>query len=127
MPLSIAALVLMLAAPAEVGVLFAAGALGRPGPAQCDDEINAVDVQEEVDETPVSTVDARLFRGVAARLNYMGPDRPDMQYAIKEAARCMARVRLGIAQEDRQVLAASTSRGDEVPLAEEGDLHRRLH
>ena len=43
-----------------------------------------------VDERPLGTADARLFRGVAARLNYMGPDRPDMQYAIKEAARCMA-------------------------------------
>ena len=34
-----------------------------------------------------------------------------------------ARVRLGIAQEDRQVPATSTSRGDEVPGAEAGDLH----
>jgi hypothetical protein len=80
----------VLAAPAEVGVLLAAGVLGRPGPAQGEDDINAVDVQEEVDETSLGTTDARLFRGVAARLNYMGPDRPDMQYAIKEAARCMA-------------------------------------
>ena len=79
-----------LAALAEVGDLLAAGVLGRPGPAHCEAEINAVDFQEEVDETPLGSADARLFQGVAACLNYMGPDRPDMQYAIKEAARCMA-------------------------------------
>ena len=48
---------------------------------------------EEADETALGPADARVFRAVAARLNYMGPDRPDMQYAIKEikeAARCMA-------------------------------------
>ena len=70
--------------------MLAAGALCRPGPERYEAEINAVDIQEEVDEIPLGSADARLFRGVAARLNYMGPDRPDMQYAIKEAARCMA-------------------------------------
>ena len=34
---------------------------------------------------------ARLYRGVSARLNYIAPDRPDMGYAIKEAARSMSK------------------------------------
>ena len=52
--------------------------------------------QKEIaaDETPLEKGDAKVFRGVAARLNYMGPDRPDMQYAIKECARCMANPRV---------------------------------
>ena len=34
--------------------------------------------------------EAKLFRGIAARLNYMSTDRPDVQYAVKEAARAMS-------------------------------------
>ena len=78
-----------MAASAEVGAVLAAAALGRPGPERQDVGLHAVDIQEEIDDTPLSSADARLFRGVAARLDYMGPDQPDMQYAIKEAARCM--------------------------------------
>ena len=33
---------------------------------------------------------AALYKSVAARLNYMSPDRPDMQYDIKEICRRMA-------------------------------------
>ena len=42
------------------------------------------------DETLLTGEEARLFRGIAARLNYVGPDRPEMQFAIKEAARLMS-------------------------------------
>ena len=49
--------------------------------------------QEEIDESPLDKSDAKLFRGVAARRNYMGPDRPNMQYVIKELSRCMANPR----------------------------------
>ena len=31
-----------------------------------------------------------LFRGIAARLNYLSTDRPELQYAVKEAARTMS-------------------------------------
>ena len=34
--------------------------------------------------------EARRYRGVAARLNYIAPDRPDIAYAVKEAARRMS-------------------------------------
>ena len=67
----------------EVGDLLV-GVVGCSGP------VDDSHVKEEVDETALGTADARLFRGVAARLNDMGLDRPDMQYAIKESARCMA-------------------------------------
>ena len=56
-------------------------------------DVLPVDFQEEIDESPLDQSDAKLFRGEAARLNYMGPDRPDMQYAIKESVRCMANPR----------------------------------
>ena len=46
--------------------------------------------EAQIDESPLNKEDAKVFRGVAARLNFLGPDRPDMRYAIKEAARCMA-------------------------------------
>ena len=55
-----------------------------------DEVVMAAEVEEEIDEQLLEKAEATIFRGVAARLNYMGPDRPDMQYAIKEAARCMA-------------------------------------
>ena len=35
--------------------------------------------------------EAKLYRRVAARLNYLSTDRPDLQYAVKEAARSMAK------------------------------------
>ena len=35
--------------------------------------------------------DAKAFRGLAARLNYLGQDRPDLQFAAKEVSRRMAR------------------------------------
>ena len=50
--------------------------VGGPGSQAAQEEV-------EADETPLSASEAKLFRGVAARLNYMGPDRPAMQYAIK--------------------------------------------
>ena len=46
--------------------------------------------EEEVVDEPLGPEDARTYRGVAARLNYVAPDRPDMAYAIEEAARDMS-------------------------------------
>ena len=43
----------------------------------------------EFDED-LNAAEARLYRGVAARLNYMSPDRPDIGHAVKEAARSMS-------------------------------------
>ena len=43
------------------------------------------------DEELLNSADAKVFRGLAARLNYLAQDRPDLQYAAKEASRRMAR------------------------------------
>ena len=52
-----------------------------------------VDGQEEEDtKEEVALVGARAteYRGIAARMNYLAADRPDMQYAVKETCRDMA-------------------------------------
>ena len=43
-----------------------------------------------VDLCAVEKGDAKLVRGMSARLSYLSPDWPDMRYAIKEAVPCMA-------------------------------------
>ena len=45
---------------------------------------------EDFVDTVLGKEEARLYRGVAARLNYIAPDRPDIGYAVKEAARSMS-------------------------------------
>ena len=42
----------------------------------------------------MAAAEASLYRGIAARLNYLAQDRIDIQYACKEASRRMARPRL---------------------------------
>ena len=46
---------------------------------------------EVEDHELLSAPDAKAFRGLAARLNYLSQDRPDLQYAAKEISRRMAR------------------------------------
>ena len=53
----------------------------------------AVNEPDTSDETELIGADAKLFRSIAATLNYMSIDRPDIQYAVKETARMMARPR----------------------------------
>ena len=45
--------------------------------------------EDEGDEL-LGPADARLYRAVAARLNYIAPDRADIAYAVKETARSMS-------------------------------------
>ena len=40
--------------------------------------------------SPLSPEQATMFRGIAASINYLSPDRPDILYAAKEACRDMA-------------------------------------
>ena len=49
----------------------------------------------EDEEEEMSREDAKAYRGIAARLNYLSPDRMDIGYAVKEAARNMARPMVG--------------------------------
>ncbi len=43
------------------------------------------------DDDLLDNKDATSYRGLAARANYLAQDRPDLQYAVKEIARRMAR------------------------------------
>ena len=56
------------------------------GDAECGigDE-QAADKDEELDKDQ-----AKLYRAVAARLNYIAPDRPDLAYSVKDSARSMS-------------------------------------
>ena len=58
---------------------------------ECGDETEIQD--EDVDDQDLDAEAARLYRAVTARLNYIAPDRPDLGYAVKEAARNMSRPR----------------------------------
>ena len=65
--------------------------LGVSGPrgittAGCQNE--EVESPEQEEKLPLG--DVTLFREVAARANYLGPDRPDMLYASKEVCREMS-------------------------------------
>ena len=50
-----------------------------------------IEVEEQSPE--LDKKEASAYRGVAARLNYLAQDRPDLQYACKEASRRMAKPR----------------------------------
>ena len=71
-------------------------ALGAPAKPNIAPKVDS----DDDDETELTGEEARLFRGVAARLNYVGLDRPDMQFAVKEAARLMSSPRMC----DRRIL-----------------------
>ena len=64
-------------------------AVGTPG-AKDDNLHDEVNEQELLNKE-----DSRIYRRAAARLNYLSLDRPDIGYAIKEVARCMANPRVG--------------------------------
>jgi hypothetical protein len=49
------------------------------------------DDEETVEEPELPAAEATQFRGIAARCNYLQPDRPDIQYAVKECCRLMSR------------------------------------
>ena len=51
------------------------------------DETKAV---AELDSPPLRPDQATKFRGIIARLNYLSMDRPDIQYATREASKRMA-------------------------------------
>ncbi len=53
--------------------------------------MDEVDGKEEKDEEELTGKNIALFRGVAARGNYLSMDRLEMQYAAKETCREMAK------------------------------------
>ena len=61
----------------------------------CDDreEWPLEEVEERfdgIDDPLLEPDEARKYRAVAARLNYLAPDRPDIGYSVNEAAQCMS-------------------------------------
>ena len=46
---------------------------------------------EDVEEEERAAAEAKVFCTIAARCNYLQPDRPDVQRAVKECCRLMAR------------------------------------
>ena len=48
-------------------------------------------MDEAGDEDELPKEDVAIFRSVAARSNYLGMDRPDIQYGVKELCASMSR------------------------------------
>ena len=63
--------------------------------------VSGVDEDDLPDDHPLSAVNVRNFRAVAARCNYLGPDRPDAQFSIKECCRECRRLRSPIEKKTR--------------------------
>ena len=61
------------------------GVTGSGGITTAGCQSEEVESPEQEKKLPVG--DITLFRGVAARANYLAPDRPDMLYASKEVCR----------------------------------------
>ena len=55
------------------------------------------------DDSELDADKARSYRAIAARLNYISPDRPDIGYAVKEAARNMSKPRVSDFQKLRNI------------------------
>ena len=71
-------------------------------------------------DKPLAVEKHTAFRAIAARGNYLGPDRPEMQYAAKEICRWMAapsRVRSTSFEMATKLLGQSPAACDGVPLA----------
>ena len=65
------------------------GAKGAPTPGVKECELT------EDEETMLEGAEITLYRALAARLNYLAQDRPDIQYAAKEISRRMSQPRVG--------------------------------
>jgi len=64
--------------------------MGLSGESRAVDSPIEKEVVSEEGEAKLDKIEAKKFRGVAARLNYLAADRPDIQYAVKEICRGMA-------------------------------------
>jgi hypothetical protein len=60
------------------------------GEDQWDEPEEEIEVKDDESEEELDAAGAKLYRSVAARLNYLSPDRADIGYAVKEAARNMS-------------------------------------
>ena len=62
--------------------------IGSPG---CKETTKAA----EENRDDMAPDDARAYRAIVARLNYLAADRPDIQYSVKEACRVMSTPKVG--------------------------------
>ena len=67
-----------------IGLLAGSNGLEKPAIKEAVEDVGDPQWNEELDPD-----DARLFRALAARANYLSQDRADVQYAAKEACRHM--------------------------------------
>ena len=56
-----------------------------------DTEIECAAWSEEPEGEELPASEATRYRAIGARCNYLQPDRPDIQYAVKEVCRLMSR------------------------------------
>ena len=69
-----------------------------------DNEIsNELEIDDDGDDTELDAERARSYRAIAARRNYISPDRPDIGYAVKESARNMIEPRVSDLQKLRKI------------------------
>jgi hypothetical protein len=64
---------------------------------------DGLEVDDDNDDSELDADGARSYRAIAARLNYISPDRPDIGYAVKEAARNMSKPRVSDFQKLRKI------------------------
>ena len=64
---------------------------------------DGLEVDDDDDDSELDADKARSYRAIAARLNYISPDRPDIGYAVKEAARNMSKPRVSDFQKLRKI------------------------
>ena len=58
-----------------------------------EDRMKPEEEEEDEETEELGPSEATQFRGVVARMNYIAPDRTDIQYATKEVARRMSKPR----------------------------------
>ena len=64
---------------------------------------NEFEIDDDGDDTELDAERARSYRAIAACLNYISPDRPDIGYAVKESARNMIEPRVSDLQKLRKI------------------------
>ena len=56
-----------------------------------DMDVECLAWTDEPEGEELGQAEASVYRAIAARCNYLQPDRPDIQYAVKEVCRLMSR------------------------------------
>ena len=70
--------------------MMSAKAISTPGSTE-----TRQDAEEREASPPLEAAEATKYRALAARLNYLSLDRPDLQHAAKETSKCMSSPRQG--------------------------------